>query len=59
MKFTREYAATEWDGGWFCSKCEFLNHWKTKAYFPIGSHQPLCRECMLKIIEKEQEKIKK
>ena len=39
----RKQCACEWDMGWFCSKCEKLVHWKTKAY--ILGKQKLCVTC--------------
>ena len=46
----RKKVATQWDGGWFCDKCECLVHWKTKAY--MFGKQCLCHSCA-------EEKIKK
>lgn len=44
----REKWASEWDGGWFCYKCERLAHWKTKAYVICG--HGYCRMCAEKIL---------
>lgn len=41
--FNREKVATEWDGGWFCYKCDKLSHWKTKAF--VYNNHPYCQEC--------------
>lgn len=46
----REQWATEWDGGWFCYKCDCLVHWKTKAYMING--KPLCKKCAEKYAER-------
>lgn len=48
----RERVATEWDGGWFCDKCERLIHWKKKAY--IINNRSYCRECAEEILNKER-----
>ena len=44
----RKKWASEWDGGWFCYKCERLMHWKTKAYVICG--HGYCRMCAEKIL---------
>ena len=41
--FDRKYVAYEWDGGWFCHKCDKLNHWRSPAFVYNGKHY--CREC--------------
>lgn len=48
----RKTMSTEWDGGWFCDKCEGWIHWKTKAYMINGS--PYCEECAEKILKSEK-----
>lgn len=45
MKFTKQYVANEWDFGWFCTKCHCLNHWRMKAYVPVGSNASFCDKC--------------
>lgn len=37
--------ATEWDGGWFCSKCYSMHHWKEKAWRRTGKYEQLCENC--------------
>ena len=49
----RKKVATEWDGGWFCDKCEALVHWKTKSYVINNKH--LCRNCAEKILDKSKQ----
>lgn len=46
----RKRWATEWDMGWFCTKCDKLIHWKKKAY--VINNKPYCRECSEKILKK-------
>ena len=48
----RKRVATEWDGGWFCDKCDALVHWKTKSYIINNKH--LCRKCAEKALDKSK-----
>ena len=38
--------ATEYDGGWFCDKCNRLQHWRTKANVIIETNQKICNKCI-------------
>lgn len=54
----RKRVAGEWDGAWFCDKCEKLMHWKTEAY--MVNNRPLCKECAeerIKEAEKNHESV--
>lgn len=44
-EFEKHRAATEWDGVWFCDKCDSMHHYKTKAYNRIGMKEKLCCKC--------------
>lgn len=39
----RKRVATEWDGCWFCDRCESMHYWKEKAYVENG--EKLCKDC--------------
>ena len=56
MKFTRQYVANEWDFGWFCTKCDCLNHWRMKAYVPVGSNAQFCEKCAKEMQKREENK---
>ena len=43
--YEKKIVATEWDGGWFCDKCDTLHHWDEEAYVPLGSRLKLCERC--------------
>lgn len=51
MGIERKQVATEWDMGWFCDKCDSLNHWKTKAYIVNDKHY--CEKCAKEFERKE------
>ena len=52
--FEHKYVATEWDHGWFCYKCDELNHWRTKAFVHNGKHY--CRQCAERLCGNEGQK---
>ena len=43
--FEIKKVATEWDGAWFCDKCQKMLHWKEKAYVDQDNGDKLCKEC--------------
>ena len=45
--------ASEWDHGWFCDKCESLQHWKTKAYVENG--EKFCEKCYKEKVDADYE----
>ena len=37
--------ATEWDGAWFCDKCETMFHWKTLGWKKDNINRFYCDKC--------------
>ena len=52
FEYEKKRVATEWDGCWFCYKCNGMHHWKEKANVKTtGSTLPVCNKCLEKILE--------
>ena len=43
----KKIVSCEWDGGWFCDKCNHLQHWKEFAYIING--KKYCKNCLTKM----------